>query len=62
MVKITCKDSAMMCIEYILETEYEDYFHWCKTEELDPNDLDNEHIYTTACKALGIKPENCTCC
>jgi hypothetical protein len=57
---LTMKDqaAAMECVQYILDTEADDYYEQCAEKGITPKDWEKcEHIFVAALKAAGIKPE-----
>lgn len=49
-------NAIKICLEHILETEYDCYLEYCNDENLNPcNIIDNDHIYARALVALDMK-------
>lgn len=49
-------NAIKICLEHILETEYDCYLEYCNDENLNPhNIIDNDHIYACALVALDLK-------
>mgnify|MGYP001470641178 CR=1 FL=1 len=61
---ITREEAIKNVIEYILETELEDYEFWCEENGYDPLDYsappNQHHIYACAMVAF-TEDKNCTC-
>lgn len=50
--------AALQCVEYILETEAEDYGEQVKENGLTAENWDSiNHVYVSACKAIGKTPD-----
>lgn len=50
--------AALECVDYILDTEAEDYFEQAAEHGITPKNWDKlSHVFASACKAIGIKPE-----
>ena len=54
-VKVVDEKHAINCIEYILESESDDYTDWCLDTGRNPAKLKNntEHIYAVAMLSVG---------
>lgn len=60
MSKTKLTEEMRVVIDYVLEHEGEDYYEWCRDENLDPDSDEaiNRHVYGAACKVLGLLPKD----